>query len=350
MRNRGFDLALSNSMHILGPASTKHEELFSPQQPEEFRRSLCSMSPSAIKTANKSPHDFLCPWITGIRRRTAMELIESERALGPFAEINHFNEESLEKITSDIDLHDSISKANITNLKNYLFVHPTAKTPAMLHALQDLESLQSIIDGLQKRASALMTRLVSILALKESRKSIEQSTSTKRLTQLAYIFLPLSLSTSAFGMNTVELQHTQLWVFFAATGVLLLISLVLWLLFSWVSKPDIQNNLKGIGIAAIILLKFFYVAPSHGVAMIFFALSHSTIKTRLVLIQLGVWERIWNGETPKSTGLDLPRLLSGETAWARFWFRRISEVESFTAIPQWYEKRFWHKKSSDTLP
>jgi len=350
VRNRGFELEIFPSTKVLGPASTEPDDLFTFQQPEEFWRSLSSMSPGAIEAANKSPHEFLCPWIAGIRRNTAKNLIENERALGPFAKTNHFDEESLEKITSEVELSYSISRANFINLKNYTKVYPTARTPAMLTALQDLESLHSTIEDHQKRTHILTNRLVSTLALKESRRSIEQSTSTKHLTQLAYIFLPLSLSTSAFGMNTVELQNTQLWVFFATAGISLLISLVLWLVFGWVSRPDNTKNLIGIGKAAIILLKFSWVAPFYGMTLILFALCHSTISTRLVLIHLGVWERFWDGETPKRTGLSLPRLLGKETGWARFWYRKISEVESFTATPRWYEKRFGQKIASDKLP
>ena len=58
---------------------------------------------------------------------------------------------------------------------------------------------------------------------------MQQSTSTKRLLQLAYIFLPLSLSTWIFGMNVVELQNIPLRVFFGTAGLALAMSLVLWL-------------------------------------------------------------------------------------------------------------------------
>lgn len=96
----------------------------------------------------------------------------------------------------------------------------------MSTVLKDLELLQSTIEGHQGRVHELINRLVSTLALKESRKSIEQSTSVKRLSQLAYIFLPLSLSTSVFGMNIVELQNIQLWVFFATVSISVLVSLI----------------------------------------------------------------------------------------------------------------------------
>ena len=236
VRNGDYVFDFSRSTQISGPASTKPEGLFTFQRPEEFWRSLSSMSPSAIKAANESPNDFFCPWITGIHRSIAEKWMMSERALDPLTQAKKFDEESLEQITLDIEFLNFTLRQNIANLKNYLEVHPLARTAAMLATLRDLESLQSVIEGHQQRAYAFMNRAVSILALRESRKSIEQSRSTKHLTQLAYIFLPLSLSTSAFGMNIVELQNIQLWVFFATAGVSLVSSLILWLAFGWVSK------------------------------------------------------------------------------------------------------------------
>ncbi len=139
----------------------------------------------------------------------------------------------------------SISRVDLTNLENYMKVHPTGRTLAMSIALKDLKFLQSTIKGHQNRIHVFVNRLVSTLALKESRKSIEQGTSTKHLTQLAFIFLPLSLSTSAFGINTVELQNIQVWVFFVTASVSLLISLIHWLMFGWVSKLTTTKLLSG---------------------------------------------------------------------------------------------------------
>ena len=111
---------------------------------------------------------------------------------------------------SDIGFEYLIAKANPTNLSEYLQTNANAQTLSMQAAVRDLEFLHTKIKDHKERAQMLWNQLVSTLALKESRKSIEQSVSTKQLTQLAYVFLPLSLSTSAFGMNTVELQNTRL--------------------------------------------------------------------------------------------------------------------------------------------
>lgn len=99
----------------------------------------------------------------------------------------------------------------------------------MTLALNELQILRSKTEALQTRGQTLMNRLIGTLALEESRRSIQQSISTKRLSQLAYIFLPLNLSTSIFGMNVIELQNTQLRIFYSAVGIALISSLILWL-------------------------------------------------------------------------------------------------------------------------
>lgn len=159
-----------------------------------------------------------------------------------------------------------------------------------------------------------MNILVSILTLKEFRRSIEQSTSTKHFTQFAYIFLSLSLSISVFEMNTVKLQNTQLWVFFAIANISLLISLVLWFMFNWVSRSDNIKNFIDIEKTVIILLKFSWIASFYEIILILFALCHSMISIRLILIHLDVWERFWDEEMLKWRELSLLRLLDKETS------------------------------------
>ncbi len=89
-----------------------------------------------IKAANKLSHEFLCSWIADIHRNTVKNLIKNERALESFAITNHFNEESLKKITFKIELSYLISRVNLINLKNYTKIYSTAKTSAILIILQ----------------------------------------------------------------------------------------------------------------------------------------------------------------------------------------------------------------------
>ncbi|KAI9875290.1 MAG: hypothetical protein M1830_008655 [Pleopsidium flavum] len=346
VRDRGFKLKLSHSAQTPGPASISSYNFSGFWRPEEFWRSLGSMSPISITAANQTPHDFFCPWIGGIHDFIANAMMEGKTSLRLFKNIEDFDEGSLEIITSDIEFNHTILWENVSNLNDYLWAHPEVRTPAMATVLKDLEMLQSKSEALQRRGQVLMNRLVSTLALKESRRSIEQSTSTKRLSQLAYIFLPLSLSTSVFGMNVIELQNTQLRVFFGTAVITLATSLILWLFLGWLSRPEVVNNVAGIGKAAIILFKFFWLAPSHATMLILFAFCHSTVHTRLVLIHIGLWDIIWNEEAPKPAGFSLSLMIGQRTHWSRFWYQKITAVESFAKTSGWRKRYFWQKKAT----
>ncbi|KIW14502.1 hypothetical protein PV08_07286 [Exophiala spinifera] len=81
---------------------------------------------------------------------------------------------------------------------------------------------------------------VGRLSLEESRKSIEASNTqieegkrVKLVTVLGFIFVPINLATSIFGMNIQELNYTgqRLWVFLVTT-----FAMVALVLFSWMAS------------------------------------------------------------------------------------------------------------------
>jgi hypothetical protein len=59
----------------------------------------------------------------------------------------------------------------------------------------------------------------NMVSLAESRKGVEQARGVARLTSLAFIFIPMSFTTSFFGMNFKELGTggLSLWIWFAVT-------------------------------------------------------------------------------------------------------------------------------------
>ncbi len=98
----------------------------------------------------------------------------------------------------------SISTA-LVNTRNFAREHQVAGSKEMLNVVTELEnsSLQSAKtkDLLEKH----MQRQVASLSLVESRKSIQMTNSVTLLTRLAFVFIPLSFSTSLFGINVREL-------------------------------------------------------------------------------------------------------------------------------------------------
>ena len=78
---------------------------------------------------------------------------------------------------------------------------------------------------------------VNLASLEESKRSIEQARKVSQLNRLAFVFLPVSLVTSFFGMNVTELNgNVRIWVFFVAAIVLTaFVSLVAWNPSNWIT-------------------------------------------------------------------------------------------------------------------
>ncbi|KAL9601480.1 MAG: hypothetical protein Q9179_002849 [Wetmoreana sp. 5 TL-2023] len=334
-----FGLDLSCSTQILGPTNTLKyalPTLAGLNSYETFKRSLTCMSPDAIEAANScSPCDFLCPFVAGVRRSNAKR-----------AAVEMNRDQQLEVTTQKIEDWCSLAKENATNLSQYLRNHPTTSTPAMSTVLQDLESVRSTIEGYQGQAQILLNRSVSQLSLEESRKSIQQSSDTKRLTQLAYIFLPLSLSTSAFGMNTVELQNTRLWMFFVTSVVLVVLSLVLWPVFGWLSDTFSKNPIIILKIFGV-LFKLFWLSPSHATTLLFFTLCHSMLESLQTLEYLNLWRRYYPDTDRPAIWEEFPSTVRYvKPGWQSYWAGKIVKVDSFLISTPIDRKYFWQKPAS----
>lgn len=75
----------------------------------------------------------------------------------------------------------------------------------------------------------------SMVSLQESRMSLGQNARVKRLTQLAFIFIPLTFATSVFGMNLDILGSgsAKTWTVFAAIIVVYLSVSLFWILLHY---------------------------------------------------------------------------------------------------------------------
>lgn len=85
---------------------------------------------------------------------------------------------------------------------------------------------------------------VGNVTLEESRQSMRQANSIGRVTFLAFIFLPLSLVTSFFGMNLQELtgQGPKLRWFFVSAVSFTALTVICWLV--WISIAHIRNRVQ----------------------------------------------------------------------------------------------------------
>lgn len=96
--------------------------------------------------------------------------------------------------------------------------------------LEDFEHLVERAKILSKRCSDNTALLMNMAMLSESQQSLLQAKSTTRLTLLAFFFLPISFTSSFFGMNFKEIAdadgpHLSIWIWFLSSGLVVIFSL-----------------------------------------------------------------------------------------------------------------------------
>ena len=92
-----------------------------------------------------------------------------------------------------------------------------------------IESHQHILDGVAQLDRVLMETfqlLMSSISVRDSQLSVEQSQRATRLTQLAFIYAPLSFATGIFGMNVQQIDATGLsiWVCFVTLAITIVVT------------------------------------------------------------------------------------------------------------------------------
>ena len=72
--------------------------------------------------------------------------------------------------------------------------------------------------------------LMSDLAYREAQKGIRQGTAVLKLSLLGFFFIPLSFTTSFFGMNVIEIEHANVsvWLWFVVSIPVLMIAFLYW--------------------------------------------------------------------------------------------------------------------------
>jgi Mg2+ and Co2+ transporter CorA len=117
-------------------------------------------------------------------------------------------------------------------------------------AEEAISTLSIDFKSLLKRSGLLAKRCVdgieaigSNAQLEEARKAIQEAEQTRRLTLLAFFYLPLTFTTSIFGMNIRELGQgdKSIWISFVTGFVVLVLSSVA---YSWRSLRRIVTGKK----------------------------------------------------------------------------------------------------------
>lgn len=114
-------------------------------------------------------------------------------------------------------LADITSSANLIAGQPNLFLHereategnddPSARCDIGAISRYNVSRILDILEGLRKETNQTYTTLLSVVSIVEAQKAMAEAERLAKLTELAFLFIPLSFSTSIFGMQ-VKVLYT----------------------------------------------------------------------------------------------------------------------------------------------
>ncbi|CZT46684.1 uncharacterized protein RSE6_07149 [Rhynchosporium secalis] len=115
---------------------------------------------------------------------------------------------------------------------------------AALRSEKDFRYLIEVIEGLCGICDRELSVLVNAAGIAEAKRGIEQGKTLFGFTWLASIFVPLSFTTSLFGMNVREFEKAELpiWVWVVVTIPIFLFSVV-FLFWGRIRLKDLRDRL-----------------------------------------------------------------------------------------------------------
>jgi hypothetical protein len=204
-----------------------------------------SMGPEVVKRFNEEPVEFMTPLLTLFRQAFAADLQNLRAQYRPIAGEAHATESHEMLLALWIQARRDIETFSTTT--RAIEAYTSKKITKESHGFNPSNIRDAMNDCIRILAQAredeayMKDRLsvnVGTLSLIESRNSIDQSRSTGRVTFLAFIFLPLSLVTSFFGMNIQELtgNGSSVNAFFAAAVCTTAFTIFLWALINFILR------------------------------------------------------------------------------------------------------------------
>lgn len=200
------------------------------------------MSTETVTCFNGEPVNFMIPLLTMFRQAFTADLQNLRAQYRPIAGQTHATESQEEMLLSlwvqarrDIETFSTTTRA----IQAYILQNITKDDDSTSSAIrQAVNDYTRVLAQAREDETYMKDRLsvnVMNLSLIEARNSIVQSRSTGRVTFLAFVFLPLSLVTSFFGMNIQELtgNGSSVNAFVVAAVCTTLFTIFIWALMNF---------------------------------------------------------------------------------------------------------------------
>jgi hypothetical protein len=194
-----------------------------------YQEWILSLERNAIVANDLDPLSYIVPWL----EYKIYDLSISTRHL----EYAMFKSETDTGDNSEWVTHRTSDLENTVYVFEDLFqiVSEFTKFPSRPQSTPGLDAVISFYDRTVNHARTVlhistrrMQKHLTELSIEESRRSVQEAISVKRLTQLAFIFIPLNFASSVFGMNLNELTGVgpHIWVF-VTTSICLVAAVLL---------------------------------------------------------------------------------------------------------------------------
>ncbi|KAF8244128.1 hypothetical protein K440DRAFT_667163 [Wilcoxina mikolae CBS 423.85] len=187
-----------------------------------FETELLQMSREDIFSADENPIEYIYPWAQIMADNMASDLQNYATRTALYDTLDSEDLETFDELLRDIHMVATAADDLFQNLLRFLSRTASRQPSRGIQSLtRDYEFLLRWAKQLIQFNTDHLNRRVGQFALRESQKSIELANSVKILSELAFVFLPLSLSAGLFGMNITELGtgKSHLWIYFLTAAV-----------------------------------------------------------------------------------------------------------------------------------
>ena len=289
--------------------------------------------------ADEFPFNYIMPYIYMDLDLLALQYAQLCELLELTSEKDSSDPEYLDHISHE--LAEILEQLQIAKQEIQIF-HERQQLPQSQDLQALFQNLDDFLTQTQRTQNFLRdttSRHVSLFALEESKKSIQQVESSKRLAQLAYIYLPLAFSSSLFGMNVQTFQNSALSSFIITAVVLLAGSLLLW--WSFIPLQKLLDSFKSYPILFARIPEVGWRSPSCALILVAFSLRFGLGKTRQMMAALALFAILVcpPGEV-QDPAEGLPHLEFSELEH-NWWLKGIDYIRRVTHEQSWAQRTLW---------
>lgn len=176
-----------------------------------------------------------------------------------------YHRNAVRQLTRRYNVYMSYIKHTLTNLEQFRMYacRSSDDFKALEPLIRDFGHFADEIGCLKRLCDQFLEQQVGKLALQDARSQMREARDLKRISYLAFTFVPLSLTASFFGMNVKELDSgpTSVWVFVVtALGILAGSFCVFW--FSSLPLPALlKQTAAGFGKAVASIQRITIARP-----------------------------------------------------------------------------------------